>query len=151
LSLYELLLTLHVLAMATWFGSGLAVTAMGLRSLKAGIGPFSAFSVQATAWAGRAHPAAGVVILLTGIGMVLDAGYSFGDTWILIALVGIFAAMGVGGGLIERTSSALAESVAAGGGTLPETERPVAQRLLLYTRIELAILAIVIVDMVVKP
>jgi len=151
LTLYELLLTLHLLAIATWFGSGLAITVMGLRALKTGIGPFSALVVNATAWAGRAHPAAGVLLLLTGIGMVADAGISFGEAWVLIALAGLFAAMGVGGGLIGRTSAGLVESIATNGGTLPETARPAAERLLLYSRIETVILVIVIIDMVAKP
>jgi len=151
LTLYELLLILHVLAIATWFGSGLAINVIGHRSLKTGIAPFSELVVNATAWAGRAHPVAGVLLLLTGVGMVLDADLSFGDLWIVIALVGIFAAMGVGGGLIGRTSEGLVESIAANGGTLPETDRPVAERLLLYSRIETVILVIIIVDMVLKP
>jgi Predicted integral membrane protein (DUF2269) len=150
-SLYELLLTLHLLAIATWFGSGLAITVMGFRALKAGTGPFSSLVVNASAWASRAHPAAGVLLLLTGIGMVADAGYSFGELWIVIALAGIFAAMGVGGGLIGRTSAELVQSIGANGGTLAETERPAAERLLLYSRIETAILVIVIIDMVAKP
>ena len=150
-TLYELLLTLHVLAIATWFGSGLAITVMGIRALKAGTGPFSAVAVNATEWAGRAHPAAGVLLLLTGIGMVADADISLGEPWIIIALAGLVAAMGVGGGLIGRTSVGLVESIAGNGGTLPEAERPAAERLLLYTRIESVILVLVIIDMVAKP
>ena len=151
MTLYELLLTLHVLAIATWFGSGLAITVMSLLALKSGTGPFSSIAVNATAWAGRAHPAAGVLLLLTGSGMVADAGISFGEPWILIALAGLVAAMGVGGALIGRTSVGIVDSIATNGGTLPEAQRPAADRLLLYTRIELVILAIVIVDMVAKP
>ena len=137
--------------MATWFGSGLAIVVMGIRALKTGTGPFSSFVVNASEWASRAHPAAGVLLLLTGIGMVVDADLSFGEPWILIALAGLFVAMAIGGALIGRTSSGLVKSVAANGGTLPEAERPAADRLLLYSRIELAIVVIVIADMVAKP
>ena len=151
MTLFELLLLLHILAIATWFGSGLAITVMGIRALKTDTGVFSSFMVNATAWAGRAHPAAGLLLLATGIGMVSDAGMSFGETWIVLAFVGLFAAMGVGGGLIGRTSEALVKSITANGGTLPEEQRPTADRLLLYTRIELAILVLVIADMVGKP
>jgi uncharacterized membrane protein len=151
LTLYETLLALHILAVATWFGSGLAITVMGIRALKTGVGPFSSFAVNAAAWAGRAHPAAGVVLLATGIWMVSDAGISFGEPWVLIALAGLFAAMAVGGALIGRTSSQLVERIQANGGTLPDADRPAADRLLLYSRIELAILAVVIFDMVAKP
>ena len=82
---------------------------------------------------------------------MVDADISFGEPWILIALAGLFVAMAIGGALIGRTSSGLVKSVAANGGTLPEAERPAADRLLLYSRIELAIIVIVIADMVAKP
>ena len=151
MTLYELLLALHILAVATWFGSGLAITVMGIRALKTGVAPFSSFTVNATEWAGRAHPAAGVLLLVTGIWMVSEAGISFGEPWVVIALAGLFAAMGVGGALTGRTSAGLVERIAANGGILPESERPAADRLLLYSRIELAIIALVIFDMVAKP
>src|SRR5688500_16727482 len=97
---YELLKTLHILAIATWFGSSLAIIVLASRSLAvpAVSGPCY---VNAGWWAGRAHPAAGVVLLLTGFGMVGDADFiDFGDTWVWLGLVGLVVAMGIGGALI---------------------------------------------------
>ena len=59
--------------------------------------------------------------------------------------------MGIGGALIGRTAGRVIEGVQEGGGVLPEDRRAAAERMLLYTRIELAVLAVVIAVMVVKP
>ena len=147
---YELLKTLHVLAIAGWFGSGLAIVVIGIRTLAAGKGPFSAFALQAGWWAGKAHPAAGIVLLLTGFAMVADADISMGEPWISIALVGLIAAMGVGGALIGRTSTKLTAGIQA-RGEIDDEGVADARRLLLYSRIELAILVLVVADMVAKP
>ena len=147
---YELLKTLHILAIATWFGSGLAITVIGIRALAEGRQPFSTFAMHAGWWAGKAHPAAGLVLLLTGFAMIADADISIGETWIVIALVGLVAAMGLGGALVGRTSDDLMKRIKADGGMDDETTAD-ARRLLLYTRLELAILVLVIADMVAKP
>ncbi|HEX8122217.1 MAG TPA: hypothetical protein VF549_13230 [Solirubrobacteraceae bacterium] len=151
MSWYELLKSLHVLAIATWFGSGIALTVLGYRSLAAGAGPYGSFVVNAAWWASRAHPTAGVVALLTGFGMVADADYSMGDTWLWLGLLGLVVSMGIGGALIGRTADGIVKSVEGAGGALPEAQRPAVGRLLLYVRIELAIVALVVFDMVAKP
>ena len=149
--MFDALKTLHILAIATWFGSGLAITVMGIRALKTGAEPFGTFIVNASSWAGRAHPIAGVILLLTGFGMLADRDISVGEPYIAIAIAGLVIAMGIGGALIGRTAGQIVDGVREGGGVLPEARRSAADRLMLYTRIELTILVIVIADMVVKP
>jgi hypothetical protein len=151
MSWYELLLFLHVLAMATWFGSGLAILVLAARALPAGGAAFGTFAINAGWWAGRAHPAAGVILLLTGFGMLAEGDIDFGQTWVILGLIGLVAAFAVGGALIGRTSEALSKALQAAGGTMTEEHRPLAQQILLYSRIELVILVLVIADMVAKP
>ena len=152
MSWYELLLFLHVLAMATWFGSGLAITVVAFRLLGVGREAFASFVVPAGWWAGRAHPAAAVVLLLTGFGLIGDSdAYGFGDTWVWLGLVGWVVLLAIGGALIGRTSDAMVKRIQSGGeGALADVDGQ-ARRLLLYTRIELALLVLVIADMVAKP
>lgn len=149
MSWYELLLMLHLLAIATWFGSGLAITAMGFMSLRTGPEAFGTFTLPATKWASRAHPIAGVVLLLTGFAMVADAELDF-DTWLILGLIGLVAAMGIGGALIGRSADAIVKRIETGAMTAEELTGS-ARQLLLYTRIELVILVLVIADMVAKP
>jgi len=150
MSWYELLLSLHILSAALWFGSTVALTVLGFRALKTGPDLFAAIAPPAGWWAGRAHPAAGVVLLLTGFAMVADADLDFGEPWLALGLLGLVLVFGVGGALTGRTSDALVKGVEA--RTLSADGLQAAgSRLLLYTRIEAAILVLVIVDMVAKP
>jgi uncharacterized membrane protein len=151
MSWYELLLFLHILAIATWFGSGVAITVLGARSLKTDDAVFGPFTINAGWWASRAHPTAGVVLLLTGFAMVADADLSLGDTWLWLALVGWVVTLGVGGALIGRTSGELTERIEANGGVLAPEHRALGEQLLLYARIELVLLVLIIADMVAKP
>ena len=151
MSWYELLLFLHVLAIATWFGSGLAILVLSTRALKGDLASFGPFAVNAGWWASRAHPAAGVVLLLTGFGMVADADLSLGDTWLWLGLVGLVAALGIGGALIGRTSDQLVKQIEGAGGVATEESRTLGNQLLLYARIELVVLVLVVADMTAKP
>ena len=149
MSWYELLLSLHILSIATWFGSSLAITAMGFMSLRTGPESFGTFMLPASGWASRAHPAAGVLALLTGFAMIADADWDF-DAWLVLGLLGLVVAMGIGGALIGRTAEGIVKRMEAGSMTAEELSTG-ARQLLLYTRIELVILVLVIVDMVAKP
>ena len=150
MSWYELLLFLHVLAIATWFGSSAAISAMAFMAIKTGADAFASFMLPATKWAGRAHPAAGVVLLLTGFAMVADADYSLGEAWLILAIVGLVVGMGIGGALIGRTADGLVKRI-EGGSITAEELTDCGRQLLLYTRIELVVVVLVVADMVAKP
>lgn len=148
--MYEILKSIHVLSMGVWLGSGVAIVVIGMRALRAAGAEFGSFAVNAGWWAGRAHPAAGVLLLITGVIMTLDK-WDFGEPWISIALVGLIVAMGLGGAVIGPASSKLAEGVRAAGGTMTAELRPVADRLIRFSQIESVIIVLVVIDMVVKP
>ena len=151
MSWYELLLSLHILSMATWFGSSLAIVAMAFMSLRTGPEEFGAFTVRASKWAGRAHPAAGVLILLTGFGLIGDSDvYGFGDTFVILGLIGLVLAMGIGGALIGRTAEGIVSRIETGSMTAEELTAD-GRKILLWARVELVILVLVVVDMVAKP
>ena len=149
MSWYELLLSVHILAIATWFGSGCALVAVGFQTLKTGPETYAGFVVPAAKWAGRAHPAAGLLLLLTGFAMVADADLDF-DTWLILGLIGWVVTLGIGGALIGRTSDGLVKRIESGGCTAEELNDG-GRKILLYARIELALLVLIIVDMVAKP
>lgn len=151
MSWYETLLTLHILAAAVWLGSSLAILAIGRHALAAGTGPFSTYVVHAGWWGGRAHPAAGVVILLTGMGLVAEGDWSAGDLWIVVGILGVLTGFAVGGALIGRTAGQLVGKVQGGDGRLQESDRPTAQRLLRFTAVEVAAIVVVVAAMVFKP
>ncbi|HWT92844.1 MAG TPA: hypothetical protein VN238_07595 [Solirubrobacteraceae bacterium] len=148
---YELLLSLHILSAALWIGSSLAITVITYRLLGAGSGPGLAGFVPAAGWwASRAHPAASIVLLVTAGLMIADANLDI-ELWIVLALVGWLIAGGLGGSMIGPRAKELETDLAQSGGTLTDASRAIAGRLLLATRIELAILVLVVFDMVAKP
>jgi Predicted integral membrane protein (DUF2269) len=149
MSWYELLLSVHILAIATWFGSALALTAMGFMTMRTGPEIYGSFTVAAGKWASRAHPTAGVLLLLTGFALVADADLEF-ETWLILGLIGLVVAMGIGGALIGRTAEGMIKRIEGGSMTAEELNAD-GRKLLLYTRIELVILVLAIVDMVAKP
>jgi len=151
MSWYELLLTLHVLAAALWFGSGVATTVISYQLLAGDPQAYARFAGPAGTWAGRAHPAAAFVILLAGLGMAADADLSLGELWLTLALAGWVALLVLGGAFLSRTGMQLTRAYERSGGAPSEEARAVAGRMLLLMRIETVLLLLVIVDMVVKP
>jgi Predicted integral membrane protein (DUF2269) len=151
MSLFELLLFLHILAAGVWLGSGVALSVITRRALAASPGTFGTLAAPAGWWGGRAHPGAGLVLLLTGPAMIAEADLSFGKTWIIIGLVGLVALFALGGGGVGRTSDELVKRVEADGGALTAESEPLAQRLLTLMLVETVLLALIIFDMVIKP
>lgn len=150
MSWYELLLTLHILGAGLYLGSLVTVTVFGYRALATGGSSFGWFTAQAGSWAGKAHPAAATVILIAGILMVIDADLSFGETWISLALAGWLILGAIGGGIVGSIAGKLGAAMEERGGLTEET-RPLAERMLLWSRIETALLVLVITIMVTKP
>jgi uncharacterized membrane protein len=150
MSWYELLLTLHILGAALYLGSVVAITVMGHRALATDGPTYGSYSALAGWWTSKAHPAAAVVILIAGILMVIDADLSFGETWISLGLAGWLILGFIGGGMVGATGAKLGELAERQGGFTDEA-RPLASRMLLWSRIEAALLVLVITIMVAKP
>ena len=150
MSWYELLLTLHILAAALYFGSVIAITVLSYRALSSDPPSFGPTINHAGWWASKAHPAAASVILVAGILMIIDADLSFGDTWIVLGLAGWLLAGLFGGGLAGPAAVKLGEAMGERGGYTAEL-KPLASRFLLFSRIEAGLLVAIIAIMVSKP
>jgi uncharacterized membrane protein len=134
MSLYELLKTLHVLAIATWFGAA-ALQLMLLVRVRAGGADRQAFLGDMEFAGARLFPAMSVFALLTGLGMVADADFvDFGDLWIVLALAGWLAASVVGAVFIE--------------GAVKKDDL---QGVYTFALVHMAIVVLVVADMVIKP
>jgi hypothetical protein len=92
---------------------------------------------------------AGITTLLSGITLVAVGRAEFAQTWIILALVGVAVTIALGatqmGPLIGRIHTLLKEEGSS------DAVAPLAHRLALYTRIDLVILLLVLLDMVLKP
>jgi uncharacterized membrane protein len=98
----------------------------------------------------RLFTSASLVLLLLGIWMVIIGPWSFGMTWILVALVVFGSSFVLGAGFIGPESGRIGKLIEAEGPTSPEVQRRI-KRIFLLSRIELAFLILVVFDMVVKP
>ncbi len=71
-------------------------------------------------------------------------------TWILFALIVFGGSFVLGAGFIGPESGRIGKLIEAEGPTAPEVQRRI-KRIFLVSRIELAFLILVVLDMVVKP
>ena len=148
---YELLLFVHVLAAAAWFGAVVfvvLVTELALRSNDRNA------LLRLIEYDDRLAPIlyipAVILILTAGIGLVLDGPWSFGDGWViagLILLVGIFI---VGVGFILPAAKKVKAAVEASGVESTEA-RARLQTLRLITWLDLGLLIVAMFVMTTKP
>jgi uncharacterized membrane protein len=133
MSLYEALKTLHVLAIAGWFGAALLQMMLLIR-LRGGVGDRQAVFSDMQFAGARLFPAVSVLTLLTGIAMVIDADIGFGELWITLAMVGWLVASVIGAVFIE--------------GAVKKDDL---QRVYNFSVLHQVVVVLVIADMVIKP
>ena len=151
MTLYELLKFLHVFFVILWVGSGLLWTILAFRAQRAGDPADLARRAADAEWVGMKilAPVSGIVLLL-GIGMVLEGDIGFTTTWILIALVGWAISAGTGAMFLGPESGRLRELIQTKGPDDVQVKARI-ERLLLIARIDLLLLIFIVFDMVVKP
>jgi uncharacterized membrane protein len=115
-SLYDWLMFLHILAAMVWVGGLAALAAFGRYVLRGGDHESVARFVGSLRVVGPIMLApAAVLVLVLGIWMVLDEqAWSFGQTWVWLALALLVAAVLVGAVFLSRSALAAERAVAAG-------------------------------------
>jgi uncharacterized membrane protein len=148
---YEFLLLLHVISVIVWLGAGFTMDLLFVRAERTGnpadlgkTGEFQEWLVP------RLFIPFGVLTLVFGVLLVFDGPWSFGDLWLLIALVGWIAAWGVGFFVIRPQGEKMKEIVMQHGPTSPEARRQ-ARLLAVVSRVQLLSLFLIVADMVLKP
>jgi uncharacterized membrane protein len=141
--MYELLLAIHLLAAIVWIGGGYALTVIGTRAAPEDRGTLAPYFNW---YGGKVIPAAAAVLILAGIGLVLELDYAgFGDLWIILAIVG-WLISGILGTMFIGPTGAKLESAAT-----PEEAGALYGRLLTYNYVDAVVVTLVVIDMVVKP
>jgi uncharacterized membrane protein len=147
MTLYEGLKALHVLVVAGWLGGGIVQYILVERARRRSAGDGLAFAREAEFLGSRYFPLLALGALVTGIGLIIDGDLSFGDLWITLALAGWLVSGVLGGALMGPTLKKLFAQSEAGDPAAPGTFA----RFLTLVRVDILILALVVVDMVVKP
>lgn len=151
MTLYDWLLLGHILAAITWVGGAIMIHILGTRLERAQgvvIGEF----VRQTAWLGKGlFPAASIAVLGFGVAMVaVNDAWTIGQLWIILALVGIGLTVLTGVTFFAPESARLAKAIEERGPDHPDVRRGF-RRITAVSRVDLAILVLIVADMILKP
>ena len=149
--MYELLLSLHILAASVWVGGGVMSHVFAhLAARSQDPARQQAFAADSEWVGGRVFGTAAGLTLLFGIALVINGNWAFTDAWILIGIAIWLGSMVIGAVFITGEGKRLAAAVEVNGPGSPEAAQRLA-RITLLSRIDLAILVLAIFDMAIKP
>jgi uncharacterized membrane protein len=143
----------HVIVAVLWVGGGATLTLLALMTLRLK-DPLrlAQFAHQAGMIGERLYTPLSLLTLLFGIALI-ENGQSPWDwdmTFVQIALVGWALTFLVGFFWIRPTAAKLAKTIEAKGPEDPETQQ-IIKRILLVTRLDVALLLFIVFDMAAKP
>jgi putative copper export protein len=150
MTLYELLLFVHVLAAATWVGGAVMLKVLSDRALKADPDRAAELAVETEKVGSSVLMPASIVLLVAGLWMVFEGDWGFEPLWVKLGL-GIYLVSAVAGAvflgpLYKQTGELRAER---GPGDAEVTAR--LQRISKLSWIDLGLLVAAIFVMTVKP
>jgi uncharacterized membrane protein len=148
---YTFFKSVHVVAAVIWVGGAFIIQAFAFRILRTGDARRQAeFAKDSEVIGMRVFIPATWLLLLAGIGMMINLDWSWGQNWIVFALIAFALSFVVGAGFLGPESGRIAKVIERDGPESPEAQRRI-RRILLIGRCELIVLLAVIVNMVVKP
>jgi uncharacterized membrane protein len=148
-SYYEVLLFLHVTTAIVWLGSGFFLQALIFRAEATEDGVLTQRIAANTGWlAQRIFIPASLAVLLFGILLTIEGPWGFGDLWIVLGLAGYAVSFLVGIGFIEPEGKRIHAAMEA---QQPARAAFHVRRINVVSRMELAILYLVVAAMALKP
>jgi uncharacterized membrane protein len=144
---YEFLLFVHVACAVIWIGGGFLFQVYGLVELRSGdTAAIARFAGNAGRIGERLFTPASLLVLLAGIGIMIDGSWDWGRLWVVFALVAYAGSFLVGVTVLAPTAKRI-ESVG------PETEegQRLIRRVFMVLRVDLLFLFAVVFAMTVKP
>lgn len=141
----------HVSVAVFWVGGGLLLTALAIRAERADDPEeIATIARQATFVGQRLFAPAGGIVLAMGITMVINQHIGFGTTWIDIGLTGWAISFVTGIALLAPRAHRIVELCDTVGAAAPETQTAI-REILLISRVDVAVLVLVVADMLLKP
>ena len=151
MSYYEVLLALHIAGAVIWVGGGTALTIIGSRFAHVGDAKALKGLFQQAGWLStRIFTPVSLLVLVLGILLVIEGPWSFDQLWIVLGLAGFAATFFTGFFLLMPRAAAISDLIAREDGTSAEAASAI-RELFLLTRIDYAVLFIVVLDMALKP
>jgi uncharacterized membrane protein len=149
-SIDQALLTVHLLAAATWIGAALALQVIAARTARASDAVSDHFALDAEAVGKMLFAPSSVLLLITGGALVERQHLAWSETWIVLGIVALVVAGAVGGAFLIPEGRRIA-ALAREPGHDPAEVRSRARRRFVVARIDLAVLVLAVADMVVRP
>ncbi|MGI8607102.1 MAG: DUF2269 family protein [Gaiellaceae bacterium] len=148
---YDWLLFFHIAAAIVWLGGGAAIQVLAIRANRADDpAPMTGIASDAE-WIGmRIFLPSSLIVLVLGIILTVDGPWDFGQTWIILALIGFGMSFVTGAAFLGPESGRISKLLAAEGPESPAVRARI-QRIFLVSRIELGLLYLIVLDMVLKP
>jgi len=144
---YEFLLFVHITAAVIWLGGAFTFQMYGFVVRRGGDPEEMArFAGRAGSLAERMFVPASLVVILAGIGLMIEGNWDWGQLWVIFALV-TFAASFLTGVLVI---SPMAKRIPVVGPTTPAGQALI-ERLFTILRIDLCFMYAIVFAMVVKP
>jgi uncharacterized membrane protein len=151
MTFYELLLFVHIVGAAVWFGAGLMMQVLARRADRADDHATLKRLVDDTEdLSNLVFIPASMVVLIAGLVLVIDGPWSFGDLWIVLGLVGFAATLATGVLLIKPSAEKIAAVMERDGGMSPAALYET-RRMMALARIDYVSLLLVIAVMAIKP
>ena len=148
---YGLFKAMHVTFAVLWVGGAAMLTLLAIAAERSN-DPMQIAQIarQAAAVGEKFFAPVGLVTFLMGVAMMLNTSWGWGHFWIVVALVGYAATFGIGIGVIAPTVKKVHAAIEAHGPTHPDSIALI-KRVMLITRIDTALLLVIVLDMVTKP
>jgi uncharacterized membrane protein len=147
---YEVWKTAHVLAAVVWVGGALTLNVLAFFALRSPLpGRKAEFAHEAEKVGMRLFLPAGVILVVMGFILVRQGQWGY-HTWVILALVAYALSFVTGAAFLGPESGRIGKAIAAEGPDAPAVAARI-KRIVLVSRVELAILLLVVVDMVLKP
>lgn len=151
MTLYELLVIVHVLAAAVWIGGGVTFTLLASRAWAS---RDDARVLELTRMGDhvgtRMFAPAAFVLLGAGIWAVAEGNWEWGDAWVSIGFAGWIIGFLIAIGWHSAEGRRIREAVDEGGAAGPRARR-IATTGMVVGLVELAVLVVVVWAMVAKP
>ncbi len=144
---YEFLLFMHISGAVIWLGGAFTFQMYGFVVRRGGDPEeLARFAGRAGVLAERMFVPASLIVILAGIGLMIEGSWDWGQLWVIFALV-TFAASFLTGLLVIGP---MAKQIPVVGPTTPAGQALI-ERLFTILRIDLAFMYAIVFAMVVKP
>jgi uncharacterized membrane protein len=150
--LYEVLLFVHIAAAIVWVGGAVTINIFSTRAVRAGDSQRGAAVSRDIEWVGQRVIAPSTLVLLAmGLWMVaVNDGWTIGQTWIILALVGFGLTFLAGILFFGPEAGRIAKGLDERGWDDPDVQHRI-RRITALSRLDLILLVLIVADMVFKP